>query len=183
MWRNPVTGETVEVIPYISGPSGGHFRPGVKADDPYGHGQGRWGRAGDHIWQTGSTVLSWDNPLSPTLHPKAWSGARVRTSMSTTYSGHLSDVADPAISAAPAALVWNDILSPSPWMRMGRRDVICDWRMIGAKATDKATLNPALVAEVETVVPGYISADTVWSGPSGGWTQYLARYPEGEPDR
>lgn len=179
-WRNPLTGEDVEVIHYISGPSGGHFKAGIEADDPYGGGIGRWGQSGNRIWQTSVTSLSWPNALSKDLHPRAWSGKQVHTSMSTTYSGTKSEVLDPEIHSVESMLVWNDILSPSPWMRMAQLPIMCDWRMIGGKVLSTDDLDPSLVAEVEAVVPGYISQDTVWSKPSGGWNQYLQRYPDGE---
>jgi Protein of unknown function (DUF1838) len=125
-------------------------------------------------------VLSWPNALSPTLHPLAWTGATVFSSMSTTYSARALDAFDPRVSKAPATLVWNDILSPHPWMRMGTRKVMCDWRMIGAKAMRVADLSPSIVAEVDAVFPGYISQDAVWTDRSGGWVQYLKRFPDGE---
>jgi hypothetical protein len=179
-WHNPLTSTEVEVIHYVSGPSGGHFKPGLGADDPYGSGVGRWGQSGDLVWQTNATVLSWPNVLSEKLHPLAWSGDKVHSSMSTTYTGPLSEVLDPAVRKVGSTLAWNDILSPSPWMRMGRLPVMCDWRMIGGKVRSAAALDPKLVAEVESVFPGYISRDAVWTERSGGWNQYLQRYPKGE---
>ncbi len=179
-WRNPLSGEMVEVAPYISGPSGAHHRPGAGVNDPYGGVGGRWGVVGDSVWISNATVLSWPNSLSPTLHPKAWSGPRLMTSMTTTYTGRVSDVLDPAQKKVRAGLVWNDLLSPSPWMRMGQRPVMCDWRMIGAKAMSAGELTPSVVAEVDAVFDGFIARDAVWTTESGGWTQYRDKYPNGE---
>ena len=182
-WRNPLTGETVDVIHYTSGPVEGHNSPGKGsggADDPYGSGLGRWGVVGDTIWQTATAVLRFPSGLTKQLHPRAWAGDQVLSSMSTVQVGRISDILNPKLKKVPMSLTWMDLLSPHPWMGMGDRPVMCDWRMIGAKAMSVADLDPAVIAEIEEVFPGYITQDRVWTNKGGGWNQYRERYPKGE---
>lgn len=180
-WRNPLTNETVDVIHYTSGPVTGRNSAGAgDDDDPYGSGLGRWGVVGDTIWQTATAVLRFPSGLTKKLHPRGWSGDQVLSSMSTVQVGRISDILNPKLKKVPMSLTWMDLLSPHPWMRMGELPVMCDWRMIGAKAMSLDELDPAVIAEIEEVYPGYITQDRVWTNKGGGWNQYRERYPNGE---
>ena len=152
-WRNPVTAREAKVFHYRGGPSSGHFALGAVAGvgDPYSNLDGRWTVAGRQVWYTASVWGERPNPLQPGEFPEAWSGDTLRNSMSSTYSGALMELADPAVSQVSGLQVWSNTSSWMHWMEMGQRPGYNHWRWVGAKGTAVRDLEPALVAAVERV--------------------------------
>lgn len=172
-WVNPVTGRTVEVYHYRGGPSGGHFRAGSQGGDVYGDAKGRWSMIGDHIWHTSANWGERPNPMSPAEWPLASSGETLLGSMSLSFAGRVSEVADPAVSMAPAYQIWTNTTAWMPWMEMGQRPGFNLWRWIGAKGADRTAIDPALVRAVEAVWPGYVHDDAIWKEPTAGRVDYM----------
>jgi hypothetical protein len=172
-WRNPLTGSEVEVFHYRGGPSGGRFTIGHSAGDVYGDLVGRWTALGDQIWHTASSWGERPNPLQPSEWPRASSGKTLLGSMSLSFAGRLDEVASGSVHQARTLQIWTNTTSWMPWMEMGQRPGFNLWRWIGAKGTPARELDPALVAEVEGICPGYVSRDTVWSQPTSGRNDYM----------
>jgi hypothetical protein len=174
-WRNPVTDREVKVYHYRGGPSGGRFAlgPVAGAGDPYSNLDGRWMVAGRQVWYTASVWGERPNPLQPGEFPESWSGATLRNSMSSTYSGALAQLADPTVNQVSGLQIWSNTSSWMHWMQMGERPGYNHWRWIGAKGTAVRDLEPALVAAVERVWPGYVTRDAVWKTPTSGGLDYL----------
>ena len=179
-WHNPLTDRTVDVVHYRGGPSGGHFRLGVDADDVYGDLAGRWSVAGNQLWHTSSRWGARRNPLQPDEWPRASSGAMILGSMSLSLAGRVDEVRNPDLRQVPAMQVWTNTVSWMPWMEMGQRPGFNMWRWIGAKGVSRDDLDPALVAAVEAIWPGYVTNDAVWQVPTSGRRDY-ARIRRGEP--
>ncbi len=172
-WRNPVTGKEVKVYHYRGGPSGGRFAVGAVVDDPYGGLDGRWSVAGQQVWYTASKWGERPNALKQGEFPEAWSGDKLRNSMSTTYAGQLADLVDPAVHQVSGLQVWSNTSSWMHWMEMGQRPGYNHWRWIGAKGIAIGDLDPALVAAVERAWPGYVTRNTAWKTPTSGGLDYL----------
>ena len=172
-WRNPVTGKDVKVYHYRGGPSGGRYSVGNVVDDPYSNLNGRWTVAGSQVWYTASNWGERANPLKPDEFPEAWSGEKLRNSMSTTYSGHLTELADPAVRQVPGLQVWSNTSSWMHWMEMGQQPGYNHWRWIGAKGTAIRDLDAALVAAAERAWPGYVTRNSIWKTPTSGGLDYL----------
>lgn len=172
-WRNPVTGRTVEVFHYRGGPTGGHFGQGAQAKDVYGDAKGRWSVVGDHIWHTSANWGERPNPMLPHDWPLASSGETLLGSMSISFAGRVSEVADPAVAMAPGWQTWTNTTAWMPWMEMGQRPGFNLWRWIGAKGIDPRAIDPALVAAAESVWPGYVHGDAIWKEPTSGRTDYM----------
>jgi hypothetical protein len=172
-WDNPVTGSRVEVYHYRGGPTGGHFRVGAQGGDIYGDAQGRWSIIGDHIWHTSSNWGERPNPMSPAEFPLSSSGETLLGSMSISFAGRVSEVADPAIHMARGWQTWTNTTAWMPWMEMGQRPGFNFWRWIGAKGADPRSIDPALIAAAESVWPGYVHGDTIWKEPTSGRTDYM----------
>ena len=173
-WRNPLTGEEIDVHHYRGGPSGGRFAPGeTRSTDPYGHLGGRWSTVGDQVWYTVSTWGERPNPLPREEFPESWVGATLRNSMTTTYAGSLAALADPRVHQVRGLQVWSNTSSWQPWMRMGARPGQAQWRWIGAKGAPAGELDPRLVAACEAAWPGYVTRDAGWKMPTSGGLDYL----------
>ncbi len=175
-WRNPVTGREVKVYHYRGGPSGGRFAIGAAAagaGDPYSHLEGHWMIAGPQVWYTASVWGERPNPLRADEFPDSFSGDTLRNSMSTTYSGRLAELADPAVHQVPGLQVWSNTSSWMHWMEMGRQPGYNHWRWVGAKGTAVRDLDPALVAAAERAWPGYVTRDAAWKTPTSGGLDYL----------
>ena len=172
-WKNPLTAAEVEVFHYRSGPSGGRFSVGGRAGDVYGDVAGRWSVCGEQIWHTSAHWSERPNPLRPEDWPKASAGETILGSMSLTFAGRTSEVADPAVQQAPSLQVWTNTSSWMPWMEMGQRPGFNLWRWVGAKGTPTHLLDSALVTAVERVCPGYVLNDSVWRVPTSGRQDYM----------
>jgi Protein of unknown function (DUF1838) len=179
-WRNPVTNAEVQVVHYRGGPSGGHFAVGDQAADPYGNVAGRWSVLGDQISHTASNWGERPNPMKPAEWPLASSGETLLGSMSISFAGRLHEVAEPKIKTARSLQFWTNTTAWMPWMEMGQRPGFNLWRWIGAKGTPANELDPALIALVETVCPGYVTHDGVWQVPTSGRVDYM-RIKQGLP--
>lgn len=179
-WRNPVTGKTVKVFHYRGGPSGGVHTVGQPDGDVYGGSAGRWSVCADQLWHTASLWGERPNPLSPRDWPLASSGETLLGSMSLSFAGRLSEVADTALQQVAALQVWTNTTGWMPWMEMGQRPGFNMWRWIGAKGTPRAQLDPALVEAVERVAPGFVARDAVWKTPTSGRIDYM-RLKRGQP--
>lgn len=172
-WSNPLTERMVQVYHYRGGPSGGHFTVHGDAHDVYGSVSGRWSRFGDHIWHTSSIWGERPNPMTPEEWPLASSGTTVMGSMSLTFAGKITDVADRNIHQAPSLQVWTNTTAWMPWMEMGQRQGFNLWRWIGAKGVPRDALPTDLVTAVEAVWPGYVTADSGWQMPTSGRLDYM----------
>ena len=172
-WRNPLTGQVVEVLHYRGGPSGGHFTVDAPAGDVYGEATGRWSCFGGHAWHTSSNCSTRPNAMDPAKWPRASSGRTLLGTMSISFSGLLSELADPACHQVSGLQVWTNTTSWMPWMEMGQRPGFNEWRWIGAKGTPPERLPATLVVQVEAVWPGYVHGDRVWKVPTSGRTDYM----------
>jgi Protein of unknown function (DUF1838) len=172
-WRNPLTGETVEVFHYRGGPSGARHSLDSGSGDVYGGSAGRWSVMGEQLWHTASNWGERPNPLQPKDWPRASSGERLQGSMSLSFAGRLAEVADPRRLQVPALQIWTNTTAWMPWMEMGQRPGFNLWRWIGAKGTPREQLDRALVESVERVMPGYVTRDSVWKVPTSGRQDYM----------
>ncbi len=158
-WRNPVTGREVKAYHYRGGPSGGRFALGAVA--------------GRQVWYSASVWGERSNPLQAGEFPEAWLGDTLRNSMSSTYSGPLAELADPAVNQVSGLQVWSNTSSWMHWMEMGQRPGYNHWRWIGAKGTAVGDLEPAQVASVERAWPGDVTRHAAWKTPTSGGLDYL----------
>jgi hypothetical protein len=182
-WRNPVTGDTVQVYHYRGGPSGARFAPDGPNTDVYGGVAGRWSLVGDQIWHTTASWGERPNPLTPEEWPKASSGKTVLGSMSLTFGGRLSDLTGPARHTPRSFQIWTNVTAWMPWMEMGQRSGFNFWRWVGAKGVARKELAPELVAAAEKVWPGFVERDAVWKQPTSGRLDYIRAKRGLEPTR
>ena len=174
-WHNPLTGKTVPVYHYRGGPSGGHFALGADASDVYGSSVGRWSLLGDQLWHTSANWGERPNPLTPEQWPLASSGSTVSGSMSLSFAGRVSEIADKSLHTPQTLQIWTNTTAWMPWMEMGQRPGCNFWRWIGAKGTQVAQLSAELVGTVEAVWPGYVTRDSAWETPTSGRLDYMRR--------
>lgn len=173
-WTNPITGEDVQVYHYRGGPSGGRFAVGSTGhEDPYSRLDGRWNVVGDQVWYTSSVWGERPNTMPKDEFPEAWSGDKLRNSMSTTYVGSLAALADPNVHQVPGPQVWSNTSSWQAWMRMGARPGYSQWRWVGAKGAAVRDLDPALAEACERAWPGYVTKDAGWKTPTAGTPDYM----------
>jgi hypothetical protein len=143
-WNNPLTGKTVEVFHYRGGPSGGRFAVGNPSTDVYGGPAGRWSKFGDQLWHTASSWGERPNPMSVKDWPLASSGERLFGSMSLSFAGRVSEVADPKIHRPQSLQLWTNATAFMPWMEMAQRPGGNLWRWIGAKGVPASKLPDGL---------------------------------------
>jgi hypothetical protein len=172
-WRNPLTDREVEVFHYRSGPSGGHFALGAADGDVYGGPAGRWMQLGDQIWHTSANWGERESPMKPEEWPLASSGRTLPGSMSLSFAGRVSEIADPALSCPRTLQLWTNCAAWMPWMEMGQRPGFNLWRWVGAKGLECHELPPELVTAAQAVWPGYVARDSVWQVPTSGRVDYM----------
>ena len=202
-WRNPYTGQTVEVFNFLNDRVRGElgttmpvFSMGDAEDAPTLMNEGSMQRQADGQvpfilpWERfgGATLLSWDythryrNPVSADRWPQASTGPYINPSEHFTFNTSQAELED---RSNPCARFHSGFtrLSPCwPWMRMGREfgEVLLFGRMHSHKqGRGHEDIPRQLLDWAETNCPDYLEPCDDWDdgAPMSTWEAYARDVP------
>jgi hypothetical protein len=177
-WKNPLTKETVRVVPIANDPFNFSITPFFPEPPNYGGlNQGKFPKIPLKLpWEPAiynNTVrldthihLHYKNALDPKKWPRESSGEKNRVSEFFLYNIDLDDLQNPELTSCPYNGTWSRITPWLPWMLMGQTPghIIYQSYMGGVKSLDE--LPEDLVLAAEAIDPKYLEAPTEDYGPS-----------------
>jgi len=151
-WKNPWTGETVQVLHIANDPV--NFRapiyPVTADGKPYEAGLRV---LGDHWWSTTTVPLFYRNPLAGDY--QEYVGGTYHATEMFNFFGRLTDLTDPARPSADVNVAWARISDWLPWMKMGDRAGTMYFNGAGRKLDGYADLPEQMRVAIEARAPTY----------------------------
>ena len=152
-FKNPFTGEINWPGKIKGGPFDRVIRPEVR----------KFNVRNNDVWLNEDLFINVVNKLDPEIWPKASAGKTLNFLYVESYSGQVSDLADPEISSAPMKLISTHNTSWYPFFLMGQRPGGHYWQAIGKKVEDLESDVPVeLINYVENENPGYFESEKPW---------------------
>ncbi len=152
-FKNPFTGEINWPGKIKGGPFDRVIRPEVR----------KFNVRNNDVWLNEDLFINVVNKLDPEIWPKASAGKTLNFLYVESYSGKVSDLADPEISSAPMQLISTHNTSWYPFFLMGQRPGGQYWQAIGKKVEDLESDVPVeLINYVENENPGYCESEKPW---------------------
>lgn len=183
-WKNPYTGEEVEVFHTHNDPVNSYYATVFK--QRFGTEESGfemvefpfilpWEIHGDRAVVSFEVNTRWPTPLPPEKWPREHFGEWYRTSEYFQIHSSLKDLNDPALTKAPYSGSWQKVAPWHPWMLMDNRE----GGIIGIASVfslDGIEQLPAQVlAYTEKHYPKYLEAPTEWEEPNmTTWETYAA---------
>lgn len=152
-WKNPWTGEEVEVLHVANDPVNSKFRAAGRDGKPY-----RWDGtiSGDSWWQTATVPLFYPNPLA-SQYQKEIGGTYHATEM-FNFFGDSASLRDRAANSADNVTVgWVRFSDWLPWMMMAGREGVIYFHTAGRKLDSWDELPKIIKDEVAAHYPEYTS--------------------------
>lgn len=158
-WENPITGETVEIPPLILGPIAREYTPeGITAP----------GLApkplnisviGERLFIPTQSIDKFYNPMS-TPDWGEWAGSPdIYWDSMLTYSADVADVLNPKISRAKAEIHMQNLISWSPFLKMGTSPGRTMVRAYGTHIDSLDDLPPEVIAGLRAHTPAIFETD------------------------
>lgn len=152
-WKNPVTGEVVELETFILGPIGrlytpnGIIAPGI-APQPL-----RINVIGDRVYVPTQSIESFPNMFKPEDWPVYSSGEKIYWDSMSTYSAPLADVLDSNRHSVNAEIHMQNLTSWQPFLRLGQLQGRSMARAFGQNIAGFHELSPQIRADFEKFAP------------------------------
>lgn len=152
-WKNPWTGETVDVLHVANDPVNGKFRATGRDGKPY-----TWNGtiSGDRWWQTTTVPLFYPNPLA-SAYQKEIGGTYHATEMFNFFGDSASLLDRNAKSAAQVTVGWVRMSDWLPWMMMGGREGVIYFHTAGRRLGAFDELPKMIKDEIARNYPDYAS--------------------------
>jgi hypothetical protein len=151
-WKNPWTGETVEVLHIANDPV--NFRapifPLTAEGKPY---QTDLEVMGDHWWSTITVPLFYRNPLAGDFQD--YVGGMYQATEMFNFFGRMSDLTDPKQHSADVNVAWARVSDWLPWMKMRGRTGLVYFNGAGRKLDRYEDLPAGMRAAIEARAPIY----------------------------
>ncbi|MGI9329501.1 MAG: DUF1838 family protein [Gammaproteobacteria bacterium] len=149
-WKNPWTGNTVEVVQVTNDPVNQRFSK-----------VGRGGRAfavpfivqGDQWWFTSTVPLFYPNPLGGEY--QEYIGGTYHATEMFNFFGDVNELRDPEVSSVPASVGWARLSGWLPWMEMGDRTGMLYFHTAGRKLDSYDDLSERMRQEIARNYPDY----------------------------
>ena len=173
VWKNPLTDETVPVMPFRSG----RFTANLKAGTP----ERTWQQRGDDIWVMERPAVAFPAILKPELYPAESAGPLHFFSVVRTDRGRLSEISNPKITSAP--LNWSYTLTTIwlPWMRMAQKPGAVVWSGTGGKYATASDIPATFSAFLAEEQPDYVTKTEPWDNVRNMWGDYMKQHPPKQP--
>jgi hypothetical protein len=164
VWRNPINGLDCKIKHYRSFQhsiaTADTVAPKNKAELPPGaeyRGVVPPAAAiGDQVWMSEDLFVKLPNkPRESFADPLEYTGPFTTASSLATWTGKLSDLADPRRAFVPATLSYQTANSWRPFMRMGTTPGVFMWRMYGVKMPTRDSIPAALRERVVGDYPDF----------------------------
>jgi len=168
-WKNPFTGETVEVHHYAIGPMKATYNPNAIDSDAGAENAERviiakdinWQIVADTIYMPSDSSVFYRNPLQPDKWPRASAGEFFGWDSFIMFAAKVADLSDPGIKQAMAQSWYQENIRWQPWMLMGERPGRLVARGFGKKMRWD-TIPVDRVKRIEKYVPEVLDRDS-WS--------------------
>lgn len=152
-WKNPWSGEEVEVLHVANDPVNGKFRATTRDGKPY-----RWDGtiSGGRWWQTTTVPLYYPNPLA-SAYQKEIGGVYHATEM-FNFFGDAKSLLDPNTNAASNVSVgWVRMSDWLPWMMMSGREGVIYFHTAGRRLSSWNELPIMIKDEIKKNYPDYVA--------------------------
>ena len=154
-WKNPWTGETVEVIHVANDPV--NMRAPSFARDATGKpARVTLRQYGDLLVSSREVPLFYENPLAGAYQDYIGGKYHAMEIFNTFYSA--ADFLVPkGPRISPSRLAWQRVSGLLPWMRMGDRPGVMIFNATGFSTFDRAQISPKLMQILQTRYPEYLT--------------------------
>jgi hypothetical protein len=178
-YKNPITEEEVDVIPYATGPIEATVTPeGILIP-----GAERTVRPeallprifDDHVWYPFESLVTLPNPLSVEEWPKASAGELFSWHTIVVFAAKLDDIANAETTWAPALTTYSEFLTWQPWLHMGQTPGGMMTRGYGKKFGPEEKIPMNIRKKIEASVPEIFDRDN-WTERRNEFTDYLDHY-------
>ena len=154
-WKNPWTGETVEVIHVANDPV--NMRAPSFARDATGKpARVTLRHYGDLLVSSREVPLFYENPLAGAYQDYIGGKYHAMEIFNTFYSA-ADFLAPKGPRISPSRLAWQRVSGLLPWMRMEDRPGVMIFNATGFSTFDRAQISPKLVQILQTRYPEYLT--------------------------
>jgi len=154
-WKNPWTGETVEVIHVANDPV--NMRAPSFARDATGKpARVTLRQYGDLLVSSREVPLFYENPLAGAYQDYIGGKYHAMEIFNTFYSA-ADFLAPKGPRISPSRLAWQRVSGLLPWMRMGDRPGVMIFNATGFSTFDRAQISPKLMQILQTRYPEYLT--------------------------
>jgi hypothetical protein len=154
-WKNPWTGETVEVIHVANDPV--NMRAPSFARDATGKpARVTLRQYGDLLVASREVPLFYENPLAGAYQDYIGGKYHAMEIFNTFYSA-ADFLAPKGPRINPSRLAWQRVSGLLPWMRMGDRPGVMIFNATGFSTFDRAQISPKLMQILQTRYPEYLT--------------------------
>jgi hypothetical protein len=174
-WKNPLSGETVEVFHTHNDPVNSHYATSFKQS--FGSKETGietvefpfilpWEIFNDRAAVSFAVNTRWPTPLPPGKWPRENFGDWYRTSEYFQLHASLSALNDPDMLKVPYTGAWQKIAPWHPWMLMDNRPggIVGITNVFSLDSVEQ--LPPHVLAYTEKNFPKYLHAPTTWTAPN-----------------
>ena len=169
-WKNPLSGETVEVWHQRNGPVNYEIHPS-KTDIAFftlvqrgGGFRLPWVIDGDEASFRLDSISNRPNPLDPEKWPRESTGATLPISEHSQYFLKLSEINDPALTSLPFRAALQSLKPWHPWMLMGKQPGKVFTVMTARKVSGLDAMTPAVANYASKHLAGFTQAPREWTG-------------------
>lgn len=172
-WRNPLTGDEVDVWHQRNGPVNYTLDPGRAMFGSFRPADGSaaapgfrlpWRRDGQRASFAIDVVSDRPNPLLPERWPRESSGARLLSSEHSQYFVEVADLANRTLLSVPFDAALQSLKPWPPWMLMGQRPGRVYTTLTARKVDGLTALPPAVATLARAELGGFVDAPTQWTG-------------------
>ena len=154
-WKNPWTGETVEVIHVANDPV--NMRAPSFARDATGKpARVTLRQYGDLLVASREVPLFYENPLAGAYQDYIGGKYHAMEIFNTFYSA-ADFLAPKGPRISPSRLAWQRVSGLLPWLRMGDRPGVMIFNATGFSTFDRAQISPKLMQILQTRYPEYLT--------------------------
>ena len=152
-WKNPWTGEEVEVLHIANDPVNSTWWPVGRDGKPLS-----WtgSTEGNRWWQTVTVPLFYTNPLAGDY--QKYVGGFYHATEMFNFMGDLDDLLDPTRPTAEIRVGWVRIADWLPWMQMSGREGEVYYHTAGVKLASWDELPEVMKKEIDANFPEYRDA-------------------------
>ena len=158
-WTNPVTGETIELPPFVLGPIAREYTPDGIIAPGLAPNPLNISVIGNRVFiPTQSTDVIF-NPMSSPDWGEYTGPPEVYWDSMLTYSADVDDVLNPDLSSAKAEIHMQNLVSFNPYLKMGMRDGRTMVRAFGMHIDSLDDIPPEVRAGLEKYTPEIFATD------------------------
>ena len=173
-WTNPVTGELIEVLPFLGGPLKAEYGPNGLVLPPEREASTKLLNIevfGDTVMLATEMNLSHRNPFQPDEWPEKSSGEIMYWDSHYVHFASLRELSDRSRPSVHAHTQFQNLVSWQPWHNMGQRPGRTWGRAYGAKIDGFDQIPPAYRANLEAQTPEIFDIDN-WEEPRDEVREY-----------